>query len=192
LAAQTAQSSGAQAALFGTDDTYPEGAIRGTDLTASRAKVTLKLIAPGGKVTAEGSAEKMAYSATTFGATDAATRAAATEAARSMQPAFVAAWPSAEVVTTGGVAVHVTGLSRHAEYAALSRSLAALPGVGGVEPRRFARGEVDLFVRTASSASQIGAALERMPPSGVKVNASADGAGGLKVDVAAIAASDGG
>jgi Flagellar assembly protein T, N-terminal domain len=183
-AAKTALSAAAQGALVGSDEVSAEGAIRGTDLVAARAKVTLKLIEPGGRVAGDDHSDQLAYDHTAEAAADGAARAAAVEAARNLQPQLASHWPSAAEAISGGVMVTVTGLKRWADYAGLLRALASLPGVAGVAPRRFARGEVDLVVRTASSASQLAAGLDRAPPSGVRVRAAAEGEGALRVEVA--------
>jgi hypothetical protein len=183
-AARTAVSAGAQGALVGSDEVSPEGNIRGTDLVAARAKVTLKLVEPGGHVAGDVSADKLAYDRTAEAAADAAARAAAVEAARGLQAQVAARWPTGAEAVAGGVMVAVSGLKRYADYASLMRALASLPGVAGVAPHRFTRGEVDLLVRTASSASQLAAGLDRAPPSGVRVKATADGESALRVEIA--------
>jgi hypothetical protein len=71
--------------------------------------------------------------------------------------------------------VRVSGLSRWAEYVALTRALGALPGVANVEPRRFARGTVELLVHTASGAAQLASHLTRVPPAGLRVAVRAAG-----------------
>jgi hypothetical protein len=190
-AAKAAQSAGAQGALIGTDEVAPEGAIRGTDLVAARSKVTLKVVEPSGHVPSDGSAEKTAYDRTPEAAAEGATRAAAVEASRTLQPALASRWPAATEAVTGGVAVHVSGLQRYADYGALLRALSSLPGVAGVEPSRFARGEIDLMVRTASSAPQLAAGLDRAA-SGLRLKSTAEGDAALRVEVAAVVAPDGG
>ncbi len=167
VAVRAAQAAGAQAAVVGTVETSAEGVIRGTEQVAARSKVTLKLIEASGRVSAEGAAERTAYDHTPLAAAEAAERAAATEATRALQPALASRWPS-EVVS-GGMIVHISGLQRYPDYTALVRALSSVPGVAAVEPRRFARNEADLVLRTASSASQVAAALNRLPPAGVRV-----------------------
>jgi hypothetical protein len=90
-------------------------------------------------------------------------------------------------VVQGGVAVRLGNVQRYADYVAVQRALSALPGVAAVEPRRFARGAVELLVRTASTAAQLAGALERLPPAGVRVTASTDG-DGLRLEIAALPA----
>src|SRR6185312_15566222 len=106
-------------------------------------------------------------------ANDAATmaaRAAVVEAARGIEPALAQRWSTAgESGPAGGVTVRVHGIERWAEYQALTRALASLPGVAAVEPRRFVRGEMDLLVRTASVASQLAGHLQRVPPQSVRI-----------------------
>jgi hypothetical protein len=190
--AKAAQAAGAQGAIVGSDEIAPEGGIRGTELTAARAKVTLKLLEPAGRVAADGSAEKMAYDRTPEGAADAAARAAATEVTRTLQPDVAKHWPTAAEAVSGGVLVSVSRIKRYADYAALASALSSLPGVAGVAPQRFARGEVDLLVRTAQAAPQLGAALDRSPPAGLRFRSTADGEQALRVEVAEAAAPDGG
>jgi hypothetical protein len=187
-AAKSAQASGAQGAIVGGSEVAPEGNIRGTEQVAARAKVTLKVLEPGGKLLADGNAERVAYDRTAEAAADGAARAAATETVRNLQPILAQRWPGTGDAVTGGVTVHVNGLQRYLDYGALMRSLSAMPGVAGVEPRRFARGEVDLFVRTASMASQLSAALDRAPPPGMRIRSTAEGEGALRVEVAAVVA----
>jgi hypothetical protein len=96
------------------------------------------------------------------------------EGARAVDPALAQRW-STPAGPAGGVTIRVTGISRWAEYLALTRALAALPGVAAVEPRRFVRGEIDLVVHTASAASQLAAHLMRVPPSGLRTAVKAAG-----------------
>jgi hypothetical protein len=183
-AAQAAQAAGAQGALTAAVEATPAGPIRGTDKVAAHARAQLHLIEAGGRVSAEGSGERDAYDATVERAAESAARAAVVEAARTLQPALQAKWSND--VPTGGVGVHLAGVARYADYLAVERALAALPGVGGVEPRRFSRGEVDLLVRTASTAAQLRSGLERMPPAGVRISGAPDGDAQLKLHLSTV------
>ena len=173
-AAASVRSSGAQAAVTAEVQVTPAGDIRGTTLAAANAHAVVKLVEPDGRVSATGDSERGGYASAGPQAATAATRAAVVEAARTVDPILaqrfsVASGPS------GGVLVRVTGMSRWAEYVALTRALGALPGVAAVEPRRFLRGEVQLLVRTASAAAQLAAHLNRVPPPGLRVGVRANG-----------------
>jgi hypothetical protein len=167
-AAEVARSGTAQAALVAHVAVTPGGTIRGTDDLAAAARADVKLVEPDGRSSAAGSAERAGYAVTFARAAESSARLAVAEAARGIEPALAQRW-SGDAAPAGGVAVRVTGLSRWSEYQALTRALAALPGVATIEPRRFVRGEVDLVVRTASAASQLAAHLSRVPPPGVRV-----------------------
>jgi Flagellar assembly protein T, N-terminal domain len=181
-AASVARSGTAQAALTAEVQVTPAGEIRGTTLATANAHAVVKLVEPDGRVSASGDAERGGYASGGAQAATAATRAAVVEAARTIEPVMAQRW-STDSGPTGGVVVRVTGLSRWAEYVALTRALGALPGVAAVEPRRFVRGEVDLLVRTASAAAQLAAHLSRVPPPGLRVGVRANG-DTLELDVA--------
>jgi hypothetical protein len=132
-------------------------------------------------VSASGEAERGGYAPGPDQAGTAAARAAVVEAARTIEPALAQRFPG-ETGPAGGVAVRVNGLSRWAEYVALTRALAALPGVATVEPRRFTRGQVELLIRTASGAAQLAAHLTRVPPAGLRVGVRAAG-DALEIDI---------
>ena len=97
---------------------------------------------------------------------------------------------SSDAGPTGGVTVRLRGVVRWAEYQAVTRALSALPGVAGVEPRRFVPGQIDLLVHTASAPSQLAGHLQRVPPAGLRlgVKASSDA---VDIDVAGDAAERG-
>lgn len=173
-AASVARSGTAQAALTAEVRVSPGGEIRGTDFVGATARASVKLVEPDGRVSAAGEGERGGYAPGAGEAATAATRAAVVEAARGIEPALAQRWSSASG-PAGGVTVRVTGLSRWAEYVALTRALAALPGVAGVEPRRFVRGQIDLLVRTASAAAQLAAHLARVPPAGLRVGVKSSG-----------------
>ncbi len=87
--------------------------------------------------------------------------------------------------------MRVRGIERWAEYQALTRALASLPGVAAVEPRRFVRGEIDLLVRTASAASQLaGPPARACRRQGVRIGVRAVG-DAVEIDVAGEAAERG-
>ena len=173
-AAALAKSGSAQAALTAEVQVSPGGDIRGTTLIGAAARANVKLVEPDGRVSASGDAERGGYAPSAGDAATAAARAAVVEAARGIDTALAQRW-STDAGPAGGVIVRVTGLSRWAEYVALTRALAALPGVAAVEPRRFIRGEIDLLVRTASAASQLAAHLQRVPPAGLRVGVKSSG-----------------
>lgn len=173
-AAQVVRSGTAQAALTADVQLADGGPIRGTDFVGADARATVKLVEPDGRVSASGDGGRGGYAATATDAAVAAARGAVQEAARAIEPALAQRW-STESGPAGGVRVRVTGLERWAEYVALTRALASLPGVAGVEPRRFVRGEIDLFVRTASAAAQLAAHLSRVSPAGLHLGVRANG-----------------
>jgi hypothetical protein len=139
-------------------------------------------VEPDGRVSAAGDAERGGYAPSAGDAAVAAARAAVVEAARGLEPALAQRW-SSDAGPAGGVSVRVRGVERWAEYLALTRALAALPGVAAVEPRRFVRGQIDLVLRTASAASQLAGHLQRVPPAGLRVGVRATG-DTLEIDLA--------
>jgi hypothetical protein len=173
-AASVARSGTAQAALTAEVQLSAGGEIRGTDFVGATARAKVLLVEPDGRVSAAGEGERGGYAPTPSDAATAATRAAVVEAARGVEAALAQRWSSTSG-PAGGVTVRVTGLSRWAEYVALTRALAALPGVAAVEPRRFVRGEIDLLVHTASAAAQLAAHLMRVPPAGLRVGVKSSG-----------------
>ncbi|HZS41869.1 MAG TPA: flagellar assembly protein T N-terminal domain-containing protein [Polyangia bacterium] len=180
-AAQAARAAGAQGAVVATVEVTPAGAIRGSDRVAAHAKAHLRLVEPDGRVSGDAEGERDAYDATVEKAGQSAARDAAGDAARGLQSAIVARWPTGSV--QGGVRVRVTGFRRYADYLAVTRALAALPGVAAVEPRRFARGEAELVVRTASPAAQLADGLKRLPPPGLRLTAAAPSPEWLAVEL---------
>lgn len=181
-AAGVARSGTAQAALTAEVQVTPGGDVRGTTLVGAAARATVKLVEPDGRVSAAGDAERGGYAPSPGDAATMAARAAVVEAARTIDPALAQRW-SAQAGPAGGVAVRVRGVERWAEYQALTRALASLPGVAAVEPRRFVRGEIDLVVHTASAASQLAGHLSRVPPAGMRVGVRAVG-DAVEIDVA--------
>lgn len=173
-AASVARSGTAQAALVADVQLAPGGEIRGTDFVGVSARASVKLVEPDGRVSAAGDGERGGYATTPADAATAAARAAVVEAARAVEPALAQRWSSTSG-PAGGVTVRVTGVSRWADYQALTRALAALPGVAAVEPRRFVRGEIDLLVHTATAASQLAAHLLRVPPAGLRLAVKSSG-----------------
>jgi hypothetical protein len=150
--------------------------------------VTLHLVEPDGRVSAEGAGEREAYGDHLQRAALAAARAAVIDAARPLQPALTQRWSvDAAGGRAGGITVRITGLQRYAEYVALTRALAAMPGVATVEPRRFQRGQIELLLHSASSAAQLAAHLSRVPPPGLRVSVQASGDGlAIQVDSDAV------
>ncbi|HEX9102096.1 MAG TPA: flagellar assembly protein T N-terminal domain-containing protein [Polyangia bacterium] len=189
-AAGVARSGTAQAALTAEVHVTPGGDIRGTTLVGAGARAVVKLVEPDGRVSASGDAERGGYAPSAGDAATAAARAAVIEAARTIDPALAQRWSGGDAGPTGGVAVRVRGVERWAEYQALARALASLPGVAAVEPRRFVRGEIDLVVRTASAAAQLAGHLQRVPPAGLRVGVRAVG-DVIEIDVAGEAAERG-
>jgi len=187
--ASVLRSGTAQAALTADVQVTPGGEIRGTTFVGAGARANVKLIEPDGRVSATGDAERGGYAPSAGDAATAAARAAVVEAARAIDPALAQRW-SGDAGPSGGVTVRVRGIERWAEYQALTRALASLPGVAGVEPRRFVRGEIDLVVHTASAASQLAGHLTRVPPAGVHVGVRAVG-DAVEIDVAGEAAERG-
>jgi hypothetical protein len=181
-AAEAARVGAAQGAVVGSVDVKPAGPIRGTDRVAVHARGRVHVIEPDGRVSAEGDAERDAYDASLERAAAAAARDAVSDAARPVQPALATKWAAA--APTGGVTVRLNGIFRYSDYLAVTRAIAALPGVAGVEPRRFQRGQAELVVRTASAPGQLARGLERVPPQGVRVTVRPTNDGGLTVDVA--------
>jgi hypothetical protein len=181
-AVAAARAGGAQAALVGALELAPEGAIRGTERVAAHAHARLRLLELDGRSAAESSAERYAYEATPARAAEAAAAASLGEAAEALAPAIARRW-SGEA-PTGGVRVRLARLQRWADYATVTRALGAVPGVSAVEPRRFAHGEAELLVRTASTAAQLVPALARQLPADGRVTARAEGELGLVVDIA--------
>ncbi|MGZ3428918.1 MAG: flagellar assembly protein T N-terminal domain-containing protein, partial [Polyangia bacterium] len=146
-AAGVVRSGSAQAALTAEVQVTPGGDIRGTTFVGAGARATVKLVEPDGRVSASGDAERGGYAPSAGDAATAAARAAVVEAARAIDPALAQRWSAdGGAGASGGVTVRVRGVERWAEYQALARALASLPGVAGVEPRRFVRGEIDLVV----------------------------------------------
>ncbi len=184
----------AQAALTAEVQVTPGGDIRGTTLVGATARASVKLVEPDGRVSAAGDADRGGYAPHAGDAATAATRAAVVEAARAIDSAVAQRWSSdgagAGGSAGGGVTVRVRGVERWAEYQALTRALASLPGVAAVEPRRFVHGEIDLLVRTASAASQLAGHLTRLPPPGVRIGVRAVG-DAVEIDVAGEAAERG-
>ena len=175
-AAGVVRSGNARAALTAEVQVTPGGDIRGTTFVGAGARATVKLVEPDGRVSAAGDAERGGYAPSPADAATMAARAAVVEAARTIDPALAQRWSSGgDAGPAGGVAVRVRGVERWAEYQALTRALASLPGVAAVEPRRFVRGEIDLVVRTASAASQLAGHLQRVPPAGLRVGVRAVG-----------------
>jgi hypothetical protein len=180
-AAQAARAAGAQGAVVAAVEVTPAGPIRGSDRFGAHARAHLKLVEPDGRVSADGEGERDAYEASADKAAQAAARDAADDAARALQSALAARWPSG--APQNGVRVRVTNVSRWADYVAIARALGALPGVAAVEPRRFARNQAELLVRTASSADKLADGLKRLPPPGMKLAVAAAGSDSLSVDV---------
>jgi Flagellar assembly protein T, N-terminal domain len=172
-AAAAARAAGAQGAVVAVTEAAPAGPIRGTDRVAAHARVRLVLIEPDGRASADGAGEDDAYDTTAERAAERASRRAGEAATRALEPHLVARWPTA--APGGGVRVRVVGFARWADFVALERALGALPGVGGVEPRRFQRGQAELLVRTAQAAAQLADALRRAPPPGAHVTTLPDG-----------------
>ena len=188
--ASVLKSGTAQAALTADVQVTPGGEIRGTTFVGAAARANVKLVEPDGRVSATGDAERGGYAPSAGDAATAAARAAVVEAARTIDPALAQRWSGGDAGPSGGVTVRVRGVERWAEYQALTRALASLPGVGGVEPRRFVRGEIDLVVHTASAASQLAGHLTRVPPAGIHVGVRAVG-DAVEIDVAGEAAERG-
>jgi hypothetical protein len=188
--ASVLKSGTAQAALTADVQVTPGGEIRGTTFVGAGARATVKLVEPDGRVSATGDAERGGYAPSAGDAATAAARAAVVEAARTIDPALAQRWAGGDAGPSGGVTVRVRGVERWAEYQALTRALASLPGVAGVEPRRFVRGEIDLVVHTASAASQLAGHLTRVPPAGIHVGVRAVG-DAVEIDVAGEAAERG-
>ncbi|HEX6836020.1 MAG TPA: hypothetical protein VF334_05570, partial [Polyangia bacterium] len=182
-AAGVVRSGNALAALTAEVQVTPGGDIRGTTFVGAGARATVKLVEPDGRVSASGDAERGGYAPSPADAATMAARAAVVEAARTIDPALTQRWSSGgDAGPAGGVTVRVRGIERWAEYQALTRALASLPGVAAVEPRRFVRGEIDLVVHTASAASQLAGHLQRVPPAGLRVGVRAVG-DAVEIDV---------
>jgi len=189
--AGTLRAGSAQAGLTAEVQVAPGGDIRGTTFVGATARAAVKMIEPDGRASAAGDAERGGYAPTANDAATMAARAAVVEAARGIEPALAQRWSSAgESGPAGGVTVRVHGIERWAEYQALTRALASLPGVAAVEPRRFVRGEMDLLVRTASVASQLAGHLQRVPPQSVRIGVRVVG-DAVEIDVAGEAAERG-
>jgi hypothetical protein len=189
--ANVLRAGGAPAALTAEVQVTPGGDIRGTTFVGATARANVKLVEPDGRVSAAGDGERGGYAPTAGDAATAAARAAVVEAARGIEAALSQRWSSlGNAGPAGGVTVRVRGVERWAEYQALTRALASLPGVAAVEPRRFVHGQIDLLVRTASAASQLAGHLQRVPPAGVRVGVRAVG-DAVEIDVAGEAAERG-
>jgi hypothetical protein len=182
-AALAAKQSGAQGAVTAMVDARPDGPIRGTALSGAHARTRVHLLEPDGRVSAEAELERDAYGPDGARAAGDAAREAIAEAMARLQPSLAKLW--APVGPSTGVVVRLTGVQHFADYQLVVRALQSLPGVAAVEPRRFARGQVDLLVKTASPAQQLAAGLNRVPPQGVRIRVSAGADGVLGIDVTA-------
>jgi hypothetical protein len=180
-AAQAARQSGAQGAVTALVDAKPEGLIRGTDKQGAHARTRVHVLEPDGRVSADADTEKDAYGDAEARALADAAREAVADALLRLQPALGQKWSQA--APTSGVQVRLSGIQHYADYQLVVRALQALPGVAAVEPRRFAKGQADLLVKTASGAGQLAAGLNRVPPQGVRVNVRAAGNDLLQIDV---------
>jgi hypothetical protein len=179
-AAQSARAGAAQGALVGSVELSAAGSIRGTELNAAHARARVDLVEPDGRVSGSADAERDGYGAKLEAAAVEAARQALSDAAAKLSTALSARWSAA--APTGGVIVKVTGAARFAEFSAVVRALRDLPGVAAVEPRRFARGESEVLVRTASPASQLAQALNR-GARGLKLTATPSGETALTIQV---------
>ncbi len=180
-AAEAAKVGAAQGALVAAIEISPAGSVRGTDRLAAKAKVMLRIVEPEGRASGAEDAEREAYAPSLERAAATAAREALTAALVPLQSKLVHYW--APPAPQGGVMVKVSRLSRHSDYVAIVRALSALPGVSGVDPRRFARGEAELNVRTTSAAPQLAASLNRMPPAGIRVSSHPASDGSLSIEV---------
>jgi hypothetical protein len=156
-------------------------AIRGTERVSVRARASIRLVEPDGRVSGEGNGDEDAYDVSRDRAASGAARGALEEAGRALWPIlggrFSAALPS------GVVAVRVTGARSYEEVQRVTRMLGALPGVSGVEPRRFHTGGVELVVRSGQRASQLAAELSHRTASGVHLAVRAENDAQLVVQV---------
>lgn len=153
--------------------------VRGTTppLYGAAARVQLSLIGAGrphGAAATEESAEATEFGATPAEALGAAGRAAAERALGRFLPQLGALIPA-----EGGVVVTIEGIEEHGQYQQLLRTLSAMPGVAGAEPRRFAPGppapdgrpsaQCEILLRTAQLAEPLGAAIGRTPLGGLRL-----------------------
>jgi hypothetical protein len=144
--------------------TDEQARVRGTDRLWADARATLKLLDGGGRVVGDASGAGDAYDATRDGAATRAVHEAVAEAAQKLGP--VLAQRSAAEQPSGVVAVRLSGIAGYSEYQEVARALAGVPGVSGVEPRRFHDGVVELWVHTSTRAGQLAALLSRLPVGG--------------------------
>jgi hypothetical protein len=182
-AAQAARAQGAEGAIAGTLEASSAGTIRGTDRVAAHARAVVHLVEPGGRISAEATAEREAYESTLELAAQAAAKDAAAEAIAQLETALAAKWP-ANPGSASGVIVRLVGVARYLEYQQVARALAAVPGVASVEARAFGRGEIELHVRTTASASQLAGLLERRPLPEMRLEVQSADSGTLTLKVA--------
>jgi hypothetical protein len=158
------------------------GTLRGSRAVGAHARTNLRLHAADGHVLAVHEREADGYGPEPLAAYSSALQSAFDEAVRELAPALILKWPT---VGTGGVVkVRLSGLPAYSAYVAVVHTLQSVPGVGGVEPRRFDRDGVDLQVKTAARASELGKALERLLPASSGWRVRSTDVGGLSVEMA--------
>jgi len=137
-----------------------EGEVRGADVAAARVELAAVVAGQGGAdVPLAASARRFAPAAAA--AQLAADRAAAADLAQAVARAVAPA-------ATGGVPVRLVGRFGYRHYRACAQTLAAVPQVQAVEPRRFGHRFVLLWARTAMSPTDLGRRLGQLAVPGLK------------------------
>ena len=154
------QASGAMGALVIDVKPGSLSPIRGTSLLGAELRLMTRLLDAGGRPRAEGHGEGAGYGSTAAASISSAALGALLEALAPIEAAL-----GSEAPTRAGISVRVVGVRKYTELASVRSALERLPGVDGVEPRRFnpgMPGSIELTVRTAQSQRAIADALKRV------------------------------
>jgi hypothetical protein len=180
------RSAAAQDAVLANLHITSEGTIRGTSLAGMEAEATLALVgADGARGQETRSGPGVAsYAETAVQAAEKAGREALEQAAAGLV-AELRERSGGAGEREGELLVVAPRVETFAELRALQKTLGGLPGVGGVVPRRFGPGGVELAVRTRSAPAELGAALEQATTEGFHIKARPLGRKSLEIQMEA-------
>jgi hypothetical protein len=137
------------------------GKIRGTHQVGAELSIALEVVDAGDQTQRLLATSDQAggYGADLPAATDMAVTTSAARIARVAGDRLEQRWPAPLASGPAGVLVHVQGVLRWPDVADLVKRLATAPGVRGVLPSSFARGQVTLAVQSSLPPASVASAL---------------------------------
>jgi hypothetical protein len=152
--------------------TAKEGRVRGTDVEAARAQISIKAVDPEGRVVGNAQSTGRGFAPMADEALGEAMGQAARQAAERVAGELALKYGNVgEALGPGIVLVHVVGLRSYRELEDTTRFMSQLPGVERALPRRMGGGDLWMSLRAPAGGRAL---AQTIAAQGMQVDAASD------------------